>query len=286
MPRRFVVRTMLVLLSAMIAVTAADIGLRSLTNYKIIQTTQAQDEPAAPAEPPAAAPAAAPAAPAAAPAAGAAAPEQEEESVLAWIFKALGWRYTVAFLLLSFCLVALMVMNLLAARRDSVCPSTLVEQFEAHLNEKQYQEAYELAKSDESFLGKVLSAGLAKLSTGYDKAVVAMQEVGEDENMRIEHRLSYIALIGTISPMVGLLGTVDGMVQSFRVIATATAAPKPRELAEGISMALITTLVGLVLAIPALALFNILKNRFARLVLEAGIYSESLMGRFETVGKK
>jgi biopolymer transport protein ExbB len=76
------------------------------------------------------------------------------------------------------------------------------------------------------------------------------------------------------------------MVQSFRVIATATAAPKPRELAEGISMALITTLVGLVLAIPALALFNILKNRFARLVLEAGIYSESLMGRFETVGKK
>lgn len=280
MPRRFAPRTMLVLLSAMIAVTAADIGLRSLTNLQVLPAATAQEDAAPPAEAPAAA--AAPPAAAPAPAAG----EQQEESVLAWIFKALGWRYTVAFLGLSFCLVALMVMNLLAARRESVCPAALVEQFEAHLNEKQYQEAYELAKSDESFLGKVLSAGLAKLSTGYDKAVLAMQEVGEDENMRIEHRLSYIALIGTISPMVGLLGTVDGMVQSFRVIATATAAPKPRELAEGISMALITTLVGLVLAIPALALFNILKNRFARLVLEAGIYSESLMGRFEAVGKK
>src|SRR6185369_7465553 len=107
----------------------------------------------------------------------------------------------------------------------------LIEQFEAHLNEKRYQEAYELAKADESVLGKVLAAGLAKLSLGYERAVIAMQEVGEDENMKMEHRLSYIALIGTMAPMVGLLGTVDGMVQSFVVIARSTAQPKPSELA-------------------------------------------------------
>jgi biopolymer transport protein ExbB len=214
-------------------------------------------------------------------------PTAQDETMLMWTYNALGWRYTISFLFLSFCFVALLVMNLLAARRESVCPAALVEQFEAHLKERRYQEAYELAKSDESFLGKVLSAGLANLNPGgYEKAVSAMQEVGEDENMRIEHRLSYVALIGTISPMVGLLGTVDGMVQSFTVIATSPAAPKPSELAKGISMALVTTLVGLVIAIPALAVFNILKNRFARLILEAGIYSESLMGRFETVGKK
>ncbi|MBM4005693.1 MAG: MotA/TolQ/ExbB proton channel family protein [Planctomycetes bacterium] len=214
-------------------------------------------------------------------------PSAKDETLLMWTFSALGWRYTLSFLFLSFCFVALLVMNLLAARRESVCPAALVEQFESHLKERRYQEAYELAKSDESFLGKVLSAGLANLNPGgYEKAVSAMQEVGEDENMRIEHRLSYMALIGTISPMVGLLGTVDGMVQSFSVIANSPAAPKPSELAKGISMALITTLVGLVIAIPALAVFNILKNRFARLILEAGIYSESLMGRFESVGKK
>ncbi len=84
-----------------------------------------------------------------------------------------------------------------------------------------------MAKTDESFLGQVLSAGLAKLSSGYDKAIEAMQEVGEEENMKLEHRLSYMALIGTISPMVGLFGTVYGMIASFDVFANAGGQPKP-----------------------------------------------------------
>jgi biopolymer transport protein ExbB len=170
------------------------------------------------------------------------------------------------------------------ARREYILPSQLIESFESHLNAKRYQEAYELAKNDESFLGKVLSAGLAKISSGYPQAIEAMQEVGEEENMRLEHRLSYLALIGTISPMFGLLGTVDGMVQAFADIARSTVTPKPAELAEGIMTALVTTLVGLWLAIPAIIAFNILRNRVARLVLEVGIVSENLMSRFQNVG--
>jgi biopolymer transport protein ExbB len=213
-------------------------------------------------------------------------PPPEKINALAWFFQSLGWVYSIAFLFLSFTFVALLIMNMLTARRESICPVHLVEAFEAHLNEKRYQEAYELAKNDESFLGQVLSAGLAKLSQGYSQAIEAMQEVGEEENMKLEHRLSYIALIGAISPMVGLLGTVHGMVDAFIVIANATTAPRPSELAKGISTALITTLVGLVIAIPAIAAFGILKNRIARLVLEVGIMSEGLMSRFENVGIK
>jgi hypothetical protein len=92
-----------------------------------------------------------------------------------------------------------------------------------------------------------------------------MQEVGEEENMKMEHRLSYLALIGTISPMVGLFGTVHGMIASFQVIARGGATPKPSELAQGISTALMTTLVGLAIAIPAIAAYNILRNRVAQL---------------------
>lgn len=209
-----------------------------------------------------------------------------QESVLQFYFNALGLRYTIAFLFLSFVFVALIVMNVMSIRRQSVVPQDLVTNFEALLNEKRYQEAYELAKNDESFLGHVLSAGLAKLQDGYAQAVEAMQEVGEDENMKLEQRLSYIALIGTVSPMVGLLGTVDGMVVAFQVIAHSSAQPKPSELAQGISMALITTLVGLWLAIPAIAMFGIFRNRLTRLVLEVGIYSERLMSRFQSVGAK
>jgi biopolymer transport protein ExbB len=209
-----------------------------------------------------------------------------ETTYLGWMYKALGPFYSLVFLFLSFTLVALLVMNLLTARRESVIPAGLVEGFEAHLNEKKYQDAYELAKADESFLGQVLSAGLAKLSTGYQPAIEAMQEVGEEENMKLEHRLSYMALIGTISPMVGLLGTVQGMISSFNVIANSPTTPKPSDLAKGISTALFTTLVGLCIAIPAIAIYNILRNRVARLVLEVGIVSEGLMGRFSSVGAK
>mgnify|MGYP003951946845 CR=1 FL=1 len=209
-----------------------------------------------------------------------------ETSYLAWVFEALGVSYMLIFLALSFTLVALFVMNLITSARSKVCPVHLVEDFEEMLDNKQYQDAYELAKEHESVLGSVLSAGLAKLSAGYPQAIEAMQEIGEEENMKLEHRLSYMALIGTISPMVGLFGTVHGMISAFQVIATGGSTPEASELAGGISTALFTTLLGLAIAIPAIAVYNILKNRVARLMLEVGILSEGLMGRFEGVGKK
>jgi biopolymer transport protein ExbB len=218
--------------------------------------------------------------------AAAAEPENGQRSMLVWLYKSLGPMYSIIFLGISISFVAILVMNFLGARRESFMPAALIAQFEEHLNAKKYQEAYELVKSDESFLARVLSVGLSKLSQGYQPAIEAMQEAGEDENMKVEHRLSYLALIGTISPMVGLLGTVDGMVAAFMVIAQSSTSPKPSELADGISMALVTTLVGLYLAIPAIAVYNILRNRFARLVLEVGIASEDLMSRFSCAGKK
>jgi biopolymer transport protein ExbB len=84
--------------------------------------------------------------------------------------------------------------------------------------------------------------------------------------------------------MVGLFGTVHGMISSFYAIAVAGATPEASKLAGGISTALLTTLIGLAIAIPAIAAFNILRNRVARLVLEVGIVSENLMNRFENVG--
>ena len=213
-------------------------------------------------------------------------PDAPSENFLIWFLGALGVRYCIAFLFISFSFVAVLVMNLLSARRDAICPRHLGAAFEAHLNEKRFQEAFDLAKADESMLGQMLAAGMAKLQQGYDKSMQAMGEVGEEENMKIEHRLSYIGLVGSISPMVGLLGTVDGMVASFMVIARSTATPKPSVLAQGVSMALITTLVGLVLAIPAIVSLALLKNRFAKLVMEVGQTAGNLMSRFEGMAAK
>ncbi len=238
------------------------------------------DEGAAAATPPAAADAATPAA-----MTDATVPVQSR-SFLAYIVRACGWFWGPAFLLVSFILVALIMMNLLQVRRDVLLPSQFVEEFEQKLNAKDFQGAYEFARSDESFVGRVLAAGMARLSRGYSEAVEGMQEAGEDENMALEHRLSYVALIGTIAPMMGLMGTVQGMISSFDVIAQSSVSPKPSQLADGISTALVTTLIGLVLAIPAMVFYGILKNRIQRLVLEIGMVSEGLMGRFATVGTK
>jgi len=211
---------------------------------------------------------------------------EKDQSLLGWFFEALGPTYVIVFLALSVTLVSLFVMNVLAARRDTLCPLDLVEEFGQRLDENDNQGAYDLAKSDESVLGQVLAAGLSKISRGYPKALEGMQEVGEEESMKLEHRLSYMALIGNLAPMIGLFGTVQGMISSFQVIAKGGATPKPADLAAGISTALFTTLVGLFIAIPAIAAYNILRNRVARLLLEVGVESENLMSRFEDSSPK
>lgn len=217
---------------------------------------------------------------------GEAAPSGDDESLLVFFYNALGLKYTIVFLLISFALVAILVMIFMQLRRASMMPAGLSEAFEAHLAAKEYQPAFELAKADDSYLGHQLAAGMGKLSSGYPAAVEAMQDAAADETMKLEHRVSYVALIGALAPMFGLLGTVDGMVSSFMVIARSTTAPKPKDLAMGISMALITTLVGLWLAIPAIAAFATFKNWLQRLTADADAEAMRLMSRFQNMGKK
>uniref|UniRef100_A0A7C4QM07 MotA/TolQ/ExbB proton channel family protein n=1 Tax=Schlesneria paludicola TaxID=360056 RepID=A0A7C4QM07_9PLAN len=208
----------------------------------------------------------------------------KNESYLAWMIRASG-IFGFLILLVSFVMVALIAMQLMQLRRDNYIPAGFVEEFERLLNEKNYQAAYEAAKGNESFIGKVLAAGMARLSRGYEDALQGMQEVGDEETMAMEHSIGYLALIGSIAPMLGLLGTVQGMVASFKVIATSATQPKPYELANGIATALFTTLEGLVVAIPAIICFTIFKNRLARFVLECGFVAEELMKRFQGMPK-
>jgi biopolymer transport protein ExbB len=224
---------------------------------------------------------AAPAKPAAAAESTAASvPTSRSKSWLSWLYESLGPMYSIIFLFLSFSLVSVIVMNLLGIRQANVVPPDLAQGFEACLNEKKYQEAFELVKNDDSLLGRVLAGGMSKISTSYDEAAKAMEEAGQEETMRLEHRLGYVALIAQIGPMFGLLGTVDGMVQAFDVIAASNTTPKPNQLAQGIGTALVTTVVGLWIAIPSIAFNHVMRAKLARLLLEAGVISENLMGRF------
>jgi biopolymer transport protein ExbB len=212
--------------------------------------------------------------------------EPEGENMLVFYYKALGLRYVIVFLALSFGLVALLVMCFMQIRRVVLMPPGLSQAFEAHLESKEYQQAYELAKTDDSYLGHVLAAGMGKLQSGYPASVEAMQAEEGEQAMKLEHKISYVSLVGALAPMFGLLGTVDGMVGAFMVIAKSATAPKPSELAIGISQALITTLIGLWLAIPAIACFALFKNWLQKLNADVDGEAMRLMSRFQTMGKK
>jgi len=212
--------------------------------------------------------------------------EPAGKSYLTFLFEALGWKYVVVFLLLSFGLVALLVMCFMQFRRPVIMPAELSQEFEQMLDEKKYQEAYELAKADESYLGSVLAAGMGKLQSGYPAAVEAMQAAESEQAMTLEHKISYVSLVGALAPMFGLLGTVDGMVAAFMKIAQSTTTPKPNELAQGISQALVTTLIGLWLAIPAIACYAIFKNWLQRFNTDVDDEAMRLMAKFQNIGKK
>jgi biopolymer transport protein ExbB len=161
----------------------------------------------------------------------------------------------------------------------------LVQGIETSLEQNNPQAAAELVKADESFLGNLLNAGLGQLTKGKEAVLEAMQVAGDTETMKAEQNIGYIALIGNIAPMVGLLGTVQGMVKSFGEIASSSQTPKPSVLAVGIEQALYTTLVGLYLAIPAIVIYNILRNMVQRQIQAAGAKSEELIEKFQEAAK-
>ena len=212
--------------------------------------------------------------------AGDAGDSKKSDNYLMWMLRSLGWFFSIIFAFLSITMVALVVINIVNLRRSQIVPENLVEDFGKLIDENRFQEAYECAKDDESLLGQALSTGLARMPSGYEKASQAMQDVTQAESMRLEHQLGYLALIGNLAPMIGLFGTVVGMIASFQAIASGGAAPSPQKLAEGIATALFTTEIGLAIALPALAAYDILKNRLARLILDVAVVSESFMGRF------
>jgi len=206
--------------------------------------------------------------------------EPVNKNLLMWYFTACGWEFGLVFIILSIVFVTLVIMNWLAISRNAIAPPEMIELFQTKLENKEYQEAYELAKESDSLFGRIFAVGLVKMSDNFAAAKQAMDDTAEEEIMRLEHRLSYLGTIASVAPMLGLLGTVWGMVKAFSVIAR-TGVPQASELADGIALALVTTQIGLMIAIPALILFEVFKNRLTRLVLELNVQMENNLKQFK-----
>jgi biopolymer transport protein ExbB len=181
---------------------------------------------------------------------------------------------------MSFYLIALVVWMALNFRTPTAVPPELVREIRDLLEQAKYNEAYHRLLRDSSFLARVLAAGVRKLPAGFSQAQRAMEMSNEEATMEMEHRTTYLATVGTLGPLIGLVGTVYGMIIAFRVIATEGASAQAIHLAAGISTALYATLEGIAISIPAIFFYAVFRNRIARLSLEVGMTAEPLLEQF------
>jgi len=185
--------------------------------------------------------------------------------------------------LMSVVTVALVVEHFLTINKERLIPSELVENLHNALEAKDVDEARRLCEESPSLLGQTVGAGLEQVGGmfGFFDIQNAIQEVSERYVGRLFRKLSYLTFISATAPMLGLLGTVTGMMSAFNMIAQKGGKANPADLAGGISGALITTCFGLIIAIPAMFFVSIFRNRIDGLVAECEAVIARLMGRFK-----
>lgn len=167
---------------------------------------------------------------------------------------------------LSVAAVAIAVEHLVTLRATVLMPPGLAEQVHELISLGKMAQAMDLCRQQPSLLGYVLEAGLAEADGGWPAIEKALEESIAEQSARLMRKIEYLSVIGSLAPMLGLLGTVIGMVMAFREVAATQGAARAADLAEGIYLALVTTVEGLIVAIPALAVFAFFRNRLDQLV--------------------
>lgn len=193
--------------------------------------------------------------------------------------------------LLSILAVALMVANIVMLRRSSMAPDHVVEGLEPLLAERNIDlvQAFCRAPGNDCFLSRIVSRGLAQVSRsqfGLLELKPAVEEAGAREIAKLERANHGLAMLAAVGPMLGLLGTVIGMIGAFGAMSGKTGLAKNQQLSEYMSIALVCTAEGLIIAIPCTFAYAIFKRRTERVAAEVGDTAERLLGVMGTAPVK
>ena len=176
---------------------------------------------------------------------------------------------------LSLVMLALIFEHLMTIRRQTLMPKGLAEDIQKLLSQGQVKLAEERSVASSSFLGYLLAAGIKEIELGYAAVEKAMEDAASHQAARLMRKIEYLSMISTVAPMLGLMGTVWGMILAFMEFER-KANPQVSELAPGIYKALVTTLFGLIVAIPAIAAFGFFRNRIDELVAQTALTAEQV----------
>jgi biopolymer transport protein ExbB len=189
------------------------------------------------------------------------APAHKEQSILHTIIEGgpLIMAVWCAILATSVTMVTLMIQNALQLRKDRLAPPPLINALRQLINAGNYQEAWETCNANRNYLSNVVKAGLSRIGRGKDAVEQGLAEHGLREATILRTRNSYLSVIGVVSPMIGLLGTVIGMMGAFAVLAS-SGISDPRALSGKIGEVLMATAFGIGIAIPAFVSYYVFRN--------------------------
>lgn len=180
-------------------------------------------------------------------------------------------------LALSIISVGLIGYLALINQRKSIVPAGLVAEARRLLNGGHVRHAIDLTKTEQSFFSQVMHAGLGQANQGVAATIRALEQTADVLIAARMRPIEILYMLGQVSPMMGLLGTVYGIIFAFRVYVSMGGHATPAMLAGGIGTALVATFWGLVVAIPALTAYSILRNKVDQLTMEAMVAAEQLL---------
>ncbi len=179
-------------------------------------------------------------------------------------------------ILLSFVAVTLIIQATLRARRQVLLPAEADEQIEELIRERKFRELIEFTEEDDSFVSRSLNPAL-KRAPSFTDMRESLEASVADETAEEFRKLEYINILANVGPLLGLLGTVVGIMDAFLAMQKAGGSADVGALAGGISTALGTTMLGLVLAIPSLVAYGMLRNKVDRLTTEGALAAEEYL---------
>ena len=188
--------------------------------------------------------------------------------------------------LINFVTWVLIIKFLIDIRRETIMPELTRGQIEELFEAKQYRDVLEVTDGDPSFLAFVVHSSLSQANYGYAAMERSMEEAAEERSVKMLRNIEWLNLIGNIGPMLGLMGTVWGMILAFNQIKAVGGTPKPDQLAGSIGIALVTTLLGLIVAVPALSGYAVLRNRIDSMCSEALVMSQDFISTFRPAPKR
>ncbi len=192
----------------------------------------------------------------------------------------LGTGVTWLLLCMSAAAIGLAIAMAMDNRRESILPDGFVDAMQGDIEANRFREAMDRAAASESFIGGIMSDAMKQSPHGWNAVVRALEQASEERTVGRLRRIEVLNIIGQVSPMIGLFGTVYGMILAFSAIVASGGAADPVMLAGGIGTALTTTFWGLVVAIPSLAACAMLRGRIDAMTAEATLAAEELLGRF------